>query len=104
MKDWQRVADAVRTARAKRRLGHHELGVSKQTIINLENAHQDEYRPATLRAVEHALGWPDETIELIAAGGPIPDTPEPEDRIAALDRKVDELTLLVRQLLERERP
>ena len=60
--DWERLAGAIRERRQALGMTQQQLaeaaGVTRTTIKNLEGARQPTKRPpASLPAVEHALGW-----------------------------------------------
>lgn len=72
--DWKRVGIEVRSRRA--RLGYitmkefaARVGVSVETVGNIENARKDSYSPGTRSAVEEALGWTPGSFMGIAKGG-----------------------------------
>lgn len=88
MTDWQRVADAVRLRRETLGLNREDGTASASTYYKLENAKQTSYKSFSLRAVEADLGWPAGTIDVIAAGGEIPDPGQPADRVRLLEVRV----------------
>ncbi|WP_239406150.1 helix-turn-helix domain-containing protein [Frankia sp. Cj3] len=65
--DWQAVADAVNQRMAARRIGQQKLadtsGVSVSTVRQVQHgAHGRRVQNATLSAIAHALGWPDDHL------------------------------------------
>lgn len=76
---WERVAAAVVADRVRR--GYRSLaefakatGLSTSTVDSIEHARKDRYDPATLAAVENALGWAPGSVERVRKGlGPIYD-------------------------------
>lgn len=72
--DWDRLAGAIRERRAALGMTQQQLadaaGVTRTTIKNLEGARQPTKRPpASLPAVENALGWTLGSARTILAGG-----------------------------------
>ena len=88
---------AVRERRGKRsaRSCAKAAGISPTAWIALEN---DEHSPTydTQRGVARALGWPDDWLDYVQAGKPIPDRkPEPardlEELVNQLSSTVEEM-------------
>lgn len=86
--DWKRLADAIKHRREALGLTQVQLaelmGVSDTTIRNLEGGREFKRLPASVAAVEQALGWAPGSARAILAGGePVatetpaaPQTPE----------------------------
>lgn len=90
-KRWQRLGSYVRSERA--RLGGNRrslaafakaAGVSRTTLDSIEHARKDNYDPATLATLEHALGWRPGSIDRILAGGR-PEYDDDPDLTAVVD-------------------
>lgn len=72
-----RLGRTVRAARQRRGLNQIELGervgVKRTAIQTLERGHAYRSVTATLRNIEHTLGWARGSVEIILAGGePLP--------------------------------
>lgn len=72
--DWDRLARAIRERRVALGMTQQQLadaaGVTRTTIKNLEGARQPTKRPpASLPAVENALGWTLGSARTVLAGG-----------------------------------
>lgn len=84
-------------------------GVSVRLLADLETGERSNYQPATLAAVEAALGWAPGTCEHVVAGGRIRREADPHlQRILDAWPNLDEdakilLALLVVQLQEEKR-
>jgi len=76
---WERVAARVTADRVRR--GYRSLaefakaaGLSTSTVDSIEHHRKGQYDPATLAAVEHALGWAPGSVERVRKGlGPVYD-------------------------------
>jgi len=70
---WDRLGRAVLTERSRRWRTREEFaaatGLSVRLLADLETGNRDNYLPATLAAVEAALGWSYGTCERVVAGG-----------------------------------
>lgn len=82
--DWQRLADALISARAAQGLRQMDLAmkaeVSRGTLQNLEQGRA--VRMTTVYNIARALGWPADHAEKLLAGrveGPPTTTPMPSD-------------------------
>lgn len=77
--NWERLGALVTAERARQRRSiaafARSAGLSKATIDNLENHRKTSYDPATLAALEQALGWLPGSVDRVLAGlSPQPDT------------------------------
>ncbi|MFJ8208174.1 helix-turn-helix domain-containing protein [Streptomyces sp. NPDC096033] len=87
--EWERLADAIETARNAKGLTQVALaeaaGVSESTIQNLESGIARKRTPPSLIKVEEALSWPAGTAQAILAGedAATPDTSPLEDVASA---------------------
>lgn len=105
---WQRLARAAVERRAQ--LGITQLDVAQRGPMSLdrvqaiEGAKRSSYRPATLAALERALGWTYGSVAAILDGGePTPaDTPAlaPNAADDDLDAQLAEARALLRQAQE----
>ena len=74
--DWKRVAATVRHRRAELGLSQEEAASASEGMISsanwrvIEGAGRTKYRPSSLIGVARALGWSDDSVERILAGGP----------------------------------
>ncbi|ONK09506.1 helix-turn-helix transcriptional regulator [Streptomyces sp. MP131-18] len=77
-RDWARLAEAIRQARATRGWRQIDLadaaGVTESTIQNLEAGTRTYTRlPQSLKAIERALGWaPGSAVSIVDGGDPTP--------------------------------
>ncbi|MFF3324908.1 helix-turn-helix domain-containing protein [Streptomyces sp. NPDC002889] len=86
-KDWPRLAEAIEAAREAKNFTQVALakaaGVSESTIQNLESGTERKRIPASLPAVERALGWAAGSGEKVLEGrdpAPLSETaPAPTD-------------------------
>src|SRR4051794_30728921 len=103
--DWERVGNAVRERRLALGLKQTDVpGVSPASWRKLEGAKQTSYKLFLLRAVERALEWAPGTIEAIAAGEPLPTvTPEVEQRVKAIEARLERVEAQLGQLLDQRR-
>lgn len=73
---WDELAAAVRRRRDQKQLRQSDLeargGPSSGTVRNIEQATRTSYSPRTFVQLEHALDWPDGTVEKILAGTATP--------------------------------
>ena len=91
-RDWTRLGAALKAAREARNLPQgtvaEMIGVKRGTMRNIENGEIARVTP-TVRAYARAVGWTDDSVEAVLAGGepvkaPIgAETPEARDRAAA---------------------
>jgi hypothetical protein len=87
--DWKRLGATVTAERVRR--GHRTLvgfarsaGLSKTTMDSIESARATSYAPATLAALEDALGWQPGSVDRVLRGlSPLMD--EDPDLTAVLD-------------------
>jgi transcriptional regulator with XRE-family HTH domain len=70
---WERLGEEVTAARIRR--GHVTLasfatvsGLSTSTLDSIEHARKTSYGPATLAALEHALGWKTGSVDRVLRG------------------------------------
>jgi len=102
--DWDRLTDAIQRRRNELGLTQVQLaeaaGVTDTTIRNLEGGRKFRRLPASVPAVEQALGWAPGSARIVLDGGePIAATqpaerpqPQPQDTLAGLPASVlDEL-------------
>lgn len=82
-RDWARLAEAIEAEREAKNLTQVALakaaGVSESTIQNLESGAERKRTPASLPAVERALGWAAGSGEKVLDGG----DPSPVDKADA---------------------
>jgi transcriptional regulator with XRE-family HTH domain len=81
MESWERVGRAVRDRRlhlgwTQQEAADHS-GVSLATWRLVELGGRDRYQDLTLRGVSKALGWPNDAMDNILAGGDPPDPTAP---------------------------
>jgi transcriptional regulator with XRE-family HTH domain len=69
---WQRLGAAVRRDRVRRQLTQAQfaevIGLKPRTISNIERASKDSYDPATIDAVELAMGWQVGSVDRVING------------------------------------
>ncbi len=74
-RDWKRLGAALKAGREARGLGQAAvgdmIGVKRGTMRNIENGEIARVTP-TVRAYARAVGWPDEGIDTVLAGGQPP--------------------------------
>jgi hypothetical protein len=109
--DWRRVAEAVRLRRGQLGLRTQKeaaaiAGIGVTTWRQIENAHQDAYRPTILGAVARALQWPADALTRIAAGEPLPAEEEGDllAQLAGLSARLDRIEGTVDLLLAERAP
>src|SRR3954465_13494660 len=93
MESWERVGRAVRDRRlhlgwTQQEAADHS-GVSLATWRLVELGGRDRYQDLTLRGVSKALGWPNDAMEGILAGGDPPPGGPPPDPTAPLEISPD---------------
>lgn len=71
--DWRRLGAAITAERVRQ--GYQTLsafarasGLSRTTIVALENGSKDRYNPATLATLEHVLGWRMGSVNRVLGG------------------------------------
>lgn len=71
--NWERLGAQVTAERVRR--GHRSLaafaassGLSTSTLDSIEHARKTSYDPATLSALEHALGWQTGSVVRVLSG------------------------------------
>lgn len=73
MDGWARLGARITSERSrrwrKRRDFAHASGLSVRLLADLETGRRSRYQPATLAAVEAALGWTAGSCDRIVAGG-----------------------------------
>lgn len=80
--DWERLGKQVRAERRRRKLNMAALsavsGLGTSTLDNIEHGRKTSYDPATLSALEDALGWRIGSVERVLRGlDPLPvDDPD----------------------------
>lgn len=98
---WVEIGAVLRSRRVELGLTQLELaaraGVSEVTVRILETGRRQSYRPANLRAIAGAVGWPGDAFDRLAAGLPAVD-PDAEtsgssdgtisERVARLEAEV----------------
>lgn len=91
--DWERLADAVRRRRDELGFTQVQLatlaGVTAMTIRNLEGGRKFKRLPASISAVEQALGWAPGSARAILAGGDPTPVAEAAQRIAAAPHEIE---------------
>lgn len=86
MADWRRAGARIEIERARRWPTREAFaahtGLSERVLDDLETGKRSRYAPATLGAVELALGWEPGSCERIAEGlGPVSELDPPLRRI-----------------------
>lgn len=96
-RDWQRLADEIRTARLRKGYGRQQdlaeaAGVSLRTVSNLESRHPDPVKPWILAKIELALDWAPGSAEAVLAGGRPTTLPARRDSSveAEMERRLSE--------------
>jgi len=67
--DWPRLGKAVRQRRDALGLSQGAGGVSVATWRKVENGTESSYTPRTLARIASALGWTDDSVDAVLAGG-----------------------------------
>ncbi|MEU9498183.1 helix-turn-helix transcriptional regulator [Streptomyces sp. NPDC048196] len=71
-RDWKRLGAALKAAREARDLHQgtvgEMIGVKRGTMRNIENGEIARVTP-TIRAYAHAVGWADDSVDAVLAGG-----------------------------------
>lgn len=84
-RDWARLGAALRAGREARGLGQAEvgeaIGVKRGAMRNIENGSMAKVS-TTVRAYARAVGWTDDSIEAVLAGGEPTIAPADGDRDA----------------------
>lgn len=101
---WEFVAALVRQRRIDLGMSQRALGTAAGTtdrlVSDIERADRTTYSEAKLRGISRALGWTPDSIERILNGGrPVEEqpaaAPSMDERIAALEAKLDDVTELL---------
>lgn len=106
---WERVASAVRTRRESIPLTHRQAvdavkAGSISTWSAIERAERPGYTRATLTTICNALGWREDSIDRIMAGGE-PIVVEASDlsrRVAALEAQLEEVLEVLEELRDNQ--
>ncbi|MET9729621.1 helix-turn-helix transcriptional regulator [Streptomyces sp. NPDC006458] len=89
--DFARLGEQLKVARLRRRprLSQEDaaetLGVGRSTVQKMESAKVSQVTPTTVRAYARLLGWTDDSVGRVTAGGdPISATDEPQPHLHAV--------------------
>ena len=85
---WTRLGDRVAAARVAAGFRTREAfaahaGISSRTLGDVERGRRESYDPATLAAIEHALGWPSGSVDAMLAEDRESLPAEPPDALTA---------------------
>ncbi|MFD6421075.1 helix-turn-helix domain-containing protein [Streptomyces sp. NPDC060198] len=103
-RDWARLGAALKAGREDLGLEQQQvaerIGVKRGALRNIEVGDVSRVTP-TVRAYARTVGWTDDSVESVLAGGDptIPDTPAPHSVATLADVTPDELPLRIKAAL-----